>query len=430
MAKSRRPQAPTKKHLARLERERVQQRYLLIGLIVVLVGIVAVLGYGGLQKLVLEPRAAVAQVGDTTITVSQFQERVRYQRSQLVNTYINTYQTMQLFAGQNAEFELSFRNQMQQIRFQLDPSSLGREVLNSMVDDILIRKEAEKRGITVTEAEIDKAIQDQFGYFPDGAPPTPTAFPTALPTATLSPEQLALATPHPPATSAPTATPDPSATPTTLPSPTPVLTPTATATPYTQEAFTKDYQEIITQLKDNLEFSEAGLRDLIRSQLYREKMVDVLAVDVSLTAPQVWARHILVADEAAAREVLEKLNSGEDWSALASQYSTDESNKDLGGDLGWFGTGRMVVEFEQAAFNLNVGQVSEPIPTQFGWHIIQVLGKEERSISQSEYEQARLDRLENWLVGQRSDPSIQIFDLWSGVVPTTPDIPAELLQGA
>jgi len=79
--------------------------------------------------------------------------------------------------------------------------------------------------------------------------------------------------------------------------------------------------------------------------------------------------HILVKNENAAKEVLEKLSRGEKFSKLAEEYSIDGSRK-RGGDLGLFARGAMVKEFENAAFALKVGECSGIVKTQFGYHII------------------------------------------------------------
>jgi parvulin-like peptidyl-prolyl isomerase len=79
--------------------------------------------------------------------------------------------------------------------------------------------------------------------------------------------------------------------------------------------------------------------------------------------------HILVEKESVAKEILEKIKNGEDFSKLAMEYSKDGSRR-RGGDLGYFGRGMMVKEFENAAFKLKKGEVSGIIKTQFGYHII------------------------------------------------------------
>lgn len=94
--------------------------------------------------------------------------------------------------------------------------------------------------------------------------------------------------------------------------------------------------------------------------------------------PNITARHILVADEATALEVKKKLEDGADFAELAKEYSTDTVSAEKGGDLGSFGKGQMVAEFEQAAYGLEVGQVSDPVQTEHGWHIIEVTKKEEK----------------------------------------------------
>lgn len=86
---------------------------------------------------------------------------------------------------------------------------------------------------------------------------------------------------------------------------------------------------------------------------------------------EVKARHILVEDEETALEVKEKLDSGGDFEELAKEYSTDSSSEN-GGDLGYFRKGEMVSEFENVAFSLKVGEISEPVKSQFGYHIIKV----------------------------------------------------------
>ncbi len=88
----------------------------------------------------------------------------------------------------------------------------------------------------------------------------------------------------------------------------------------------------------------------------------------------VKASHILVPTQSKAQTLKTMIDEGEDFAYLARQYSQCPS-KTIGGDLGYFKRGQMVKEFETVAFELPVGEVSEPIQTQFGWHLIKVVDK-------------------------------------------------------
>lgn len=126
--------------------------------------------------------------------------------------------------------------------------------------------------------------------------------------------------------------------------------------------------------------TEETLKTNIRFSLLQEKAVaDVEVTDEEIqhyydqASKELNARHILVADEATAKEVLEKLNAGGDFAALAKEYSTDTASAEKGGDLGWFTVGTMVPEFNDAAYALEKNEISAPIKTDYGYHIIQVL---------------------------------------------------------
>jgi peptidyl-prolyl cis-trans isomerase C len=88
---------------------------------------------------------------------------------------------------------------------------------------------------------------------------------------------------------------------------------------------------------------------------------------------EIHARHILLPTEAAAKAALARVKAGEDFAKVATELSKDPAGK--GGDLGWFTKDRMVPEFAEAAFKLKPGEVSEPVKSQFGWHIIKVEGE-------------------------------------------------------
>lgn len=96
---------------------------------------------------------------------------------------------------------------------------------------------------------------------------------------------------------------------------------------------------------------------------------------------EVHARHILVEKEETAKEIIAKLEGGAKFEDLAKEYSKDPSNKDAGGDLGYFTKEAMVKEFADAAFAMNKDEVSKtPVKTQFGFHVIQVLDKRTKPV--------------------------------------------------
>ncbi len=131
---------------------------------------------------------------------------------------------------------------------------------------------------------------------------------------------------------------------------------------------------------------------------------------------QVEASHILVEDEATAKDIKKQLDEGKDFGELAAQYSIDTSNAQNGGDLGYFGRGRMVEEFETAAFSMKIGEVSDPVKTEFGYHIINVTNKQEAQQpsledSRAEIEEALKNQKINseyptWLAEKRAEYAI------------------------
>lgn len=86
------------------------------------------------------------------------------------------------------------------------------------------------------------------------------------------------------------------------------------------------------------------------------------------------ASHILVKDQNLARDLVKRAKQGADFAALAREHSTCPS-KSKGGDLGWFGTGKMVPEFERACSTMSPGSVSDVVRTQFGFHVIKLTGR-------------------------------------------------------
>jgi parvulin-like peptidyl-prolyl isomerase len=106
------------------------------------------------------------------------------------------------------------------------------------------------------------------------------------------------------------------------------------------------------------------------------------------------------------------VEGGEDFATLAAEYSDDLGSGANGGDLGWFARGAMVAPFEEAAFALPVGEVSEPISTTFGYHLIEVTQKDaEHPKEESTLEQERASAFSDWLNEQIAAANVQRGDI-------------------
>lgn len=140
-------------------------------------------------------------------------------------------------------------------------------------------------------------------------------------------------------------------------------------------------QSVETAMSEN---GEKTFRNAVKINLLRKKAAtaDIKVSDKELKEaykakkPELKASHILVKDEKTAQEVEKKLKDGEDFAKLAKEYSQDGSAQS-GGDLGYFKSGQMVAEFEEAAQKLKVGEISDPVKTQYGYHIIKLTDKKE-----------------------------------------------------
>lgn len=129
-------------------------------------------------------------------------------------------------------------------------------------------------------------------------------------------------------------------------------------------------KEILTQVTIDNVLSKVAVEDQEAKKFYDEnedKFVDM---------EQVRAKHILVDSEEKAKEVANLIQDGLTFEEAAEKYSSCPSNAQ-GGDLGFFTRGKMVPEFEDAAFSLKVGEISEPVKTQFGYHLVKVEEKKE-----------------------------------------------------
>lgn len=162
-----------------------------------------------------------------------------------------------------------------------------------------------------------------------------------------------------------------------------------------KEKITATDKEITDEYNSEKVTNSNVTKETAKDNVLVNKLIDSWTKDVKVTDSEaekyyndnksqfevVKASHILVSDEKTANEIYDKLKNGANFAELAKQYSIDTSTKDNGGELGEFPRGTMVQEFEDAAFALNPGEISKPVKTQYGYHIIKSEGKSIKSFN-------------------------------------------------
>lgn len=169
-----------------------------------------------------------------------------------------------------------------------------------------------------------------------------------------------------------------------------------------EEAFNKDMEEKGISAKD--------AQTLLKQQVIFNKLQDNIKSSIKIDSKgyydshpdefkqdeQVKASHILVKTEEEANKVIAELKAGKDFAELAKTYSTDESNKNNGGELGYFDKARMVAPFAEAAFSMEVGTFSQvPVKTEFGYHVIKL--EDKKPAGTQSYEEVK-EQLEEFLI--------------------------------
>lgn len=154
---------------------------------------------------------------------------------------------------------------------------------------------------------------------------------------------------------------------------------------YTMDDMKKSIEinmQIKKLLESDIEVSEEEIADFFEEN--KESLAQ---------GEQVSARHILVETEEEAEDIRKKLLEGGDFAELAKEYSLDEGTKIVGGSLGYFSRGKNVPSFDEAAFSLEKGEISEPVKTDFGYHIIQVEDKKEAKAASLEEHRDDIERM-------------------------------------
>lgn len=420
MAKRRRVERtePSRKEAAMTKRERERARRLTIIVGVVVGFAVLVLVAGLLYQTVFIPNTSVATVNGERISTGDLWKLTRFDQYQRVSQLQSLLQYQdQIDPGGAQGF---FTSQIQQLRSDLvNPEGATNRVLEQMIEESLLRQLAASNNVTVSDAEVQAQLESLVA--------SQQGFVTA-PDATATAEALAAAT----ATPSPTPSPTPTSTvASTLTVPTVAPEPTPTVHVQTATEFDAGLEQLLANVSQGADISTEQARalytSLISADILRTKLTEQLGDQMPTSGEQVRARHILISVAADASEedsaaalskaisLTQRLRAGEDFAALATQYSDDTGSGQQGGDLGFFPRGQMVAEFEEAAFSLPIGEISDPVKSQFGYHIIEVLEQQPGSPS-----------FTAWLQEQKAAAQI-VRSLTSARLPNLPVVPSQLL---
>jgi hypothetical protein len=394
--------------LARKQRKQNRQVYMVVGGIVALLAIVFIAAI--VSQYLIRPRQPVATVNGEVITTQEWETRVRFQRAQLIMSLEDIRDVL------DGNIPLVQQYAGQQINLLLDPVTLGQLVLDSMVEERLIRQEAEARGIRVTEADLQAEIEENFNYFGGELPePTPRPTETVVPTPSVTPIPTAVITELLPIdTPMPTFTPGPTATP--LP----------TVTPVTTDGFREQYQQLVSRLR-RLGTNEAAYREVVRANLYREQLTAAIVADADLEtqAEHVSFFYLRFETEAEANEAQAQVEA-EDyltvWNTVRSlPRNVEQPPTASAGEILWRTeealAGGFTADLIAAAFSLPPGTASQTLVDEgdqetgrpASYYIIQVSGREVRELGEGALQSQEQQFMASWIEARRL-VGIEVYD--------------------
>ncbi|HYO29436.1 MAG TPA: peptidylprolyl isomerase [Thermomicrobiales bacterium] len=398
-----------KKRVSRHQRDLQRQRLVRIAMAIVAGLALLLLAGGALNEYVLKPRQTLATVDGVDI------HRADYWKVRAVDLLEQARQyeqfANQIGPDQGGQYLQLAQQSLAEVPEVWGSTDVDQTTLSRMVDDHLFLRGLGDLGGEVAPEEAEIWMLRQFE-------PLDTPLQTPTPAATLIPARAATAT----ATARAEALeqlgqPGFAPTPAPLPNPpgslaSPAAQPTDAVAAPDAAAARSTAEAGLTAFEDSF-FAEARInRDDFRRlvavpAVAREEVQAALAAEIGQEAPQVKGRHILVATEDLAREIATELSGGADFAEVARTRSSDEATAANGGDLGWFVAEEMVAPFAEVAFALRPGETSEPLQTEFGWHIVRVDEADPaRPLTDAQITRMEQVRTDRWLEEQRQTATI------------------------
>lgn len=367
--------------------EAARRKIVIYGTLVTFALVFALVALAVLQVAVLEPRRAVANVGGEDVTVSALQSQMRLNlasSSSQYNQLLN--QIAQLQSGSETDQQTAsflaqiYQQQAQQVAARISVDGVSQAALDTLINDLLIRQEARKRGLSVTAQQAQQELERDFGYFT--VPLTPFPTPTPAPVT-------------------PGATPGPTAE--------PRLQPTSVP-----EAQYRQQLDSAVQFFTRVGLGEEGLRKSYELRLLETALREELGKGVPTTAPHYAFDYVRFNNEEDAKKAVERLGARSiTFDALISETNeiTQPTVIGSGGALDWtskssvtdqFGD-EIVTALDAAALNAPTGVVTS---TFGGFHVFLVKGRETRLLSESELTQERQKPYDAWLAAAQEDPAL------------------------
>jgi parvulin-like peptidyl-prolyl isomerase len=398
------PETRKQRHLTRRDRER---RKMLLGLTVPLLVVAGgILVYGVWTEMVQKPNTPIAEVEGERINAGSFASRVQYERRLLLNNAVNLQNMLQS----------SDPSILQQFVGNQRPT-VPQTAQDRLIDEAIIRHEAAKRGIEVTDADVDASIYDDLAT---ALAPPATPVPEIMPTATVSGSLAVSLT-----VTAPAATATASTTP----------TPKATSKPLSTEEIGRQYESRVQPMLDQVEMTRAEYREIVRQQVFRERLEKALADEIPTAEKQVDLDYLLFEDDETAKAAAAALQGGDSWDEVLARFGptptpapdaatatpapsptastgspappaspTPVPNALEAGEGGWFTSSALVSKWSLAeadaekVLGLADGAFSEALSGGRGYYVVRVKDvQESRAVDEAELTQRKDTVLDDWL---------------------------------